>query len=378
MKIALLSHRGGNIGHDFMAVGMNHILRQEFGKEVEIVEFEQHRHFEVNPSWHPVRLMHLARHGKMRTLRRFLASDSVRKTLWTQTRPLDFHLAVAAGGPNVVRNVVVAPEMALMMLYMNGAFHHHGVPLVDAGVGSAFPLESADARLISRADREFYREAASYCTRITVRESVAQKTFADIDVDAELIPCGAIACGRVMQQLAKDEPVGRYVLFNFQAAGANDDWGQGVDRQTWLATVRAVVRQIEQSHPVVFVAHSAREAQDAKKIGENIVVVQPSSLEEYARVAMGAKAALVSRIHAAVPLAGMGIPSLVIGTDTRIGTAATIGLPTMYVKEATVEGMLGTLDDLIRRRVEEAERLRVVGDEAIRKYGEVFRAAAKA
>ena len=52
-----------------MSVGMKHILTETFGNELEIVQFEQHRHFEVNPAWHPVRLLHLIQHGRMRTLR---------------------------------------------------------------------------------------------------------------------------------------------------------------------------------------------------------------------------------------------------------------------------------------------------------------------
>ena len=35
-KIALLSHRGGNIGHDFMAIGMEAIVSKVFGPDTEI------------------------------------------------------------------------------------------------------------------------------------------------------------------------------------------------------------------------------------------------------------------------------------------------------------------------------------------------------
>ena len=193
MKVALLSHCGGNIGHDFMSVGMKHILTETFGNELEIVQFEQHRHFEVNPA---VSSITTPQHGRMRTLRKLLTKKSVRKVLWSQTKPLDFSLAVASGGPNIVRNVTHAPEMSLMLHYLNGAFHANGVPLVDAGVGSAFPYLSADQRLIASEDIQFYKEASSFCSRITVREAVAQKTFADLGVETDLIPCGALISGK--------------------------------------------------------------------------------------------------------------------------------------------------------------------------------------
>jgi polysaccharide pyruvyl transferase WcaK-like protein len=372
MKIALLSHRGGNIGHEFMSVGMSHILNETFGSELEIVHFEQHRHFEVNPAWHPVRLMHFVPHGRMRTLRKFLSKRSTRQVLWSQTKPLDFSLAVAAGGPNIVRNVTRAPEMSLMMHYLNGAFHIKGVPFVDAGVGSAFPYLSADQRLIASEDIQFYKEASNYCSRITVRERVAQKTFVDIGVKTDLIPCGALAAGKVMRQLASCQPKDQFVLVNFQAFGANEDWGQGVDCVEWRRVVTDVVTRLNVRHKIVFLAHSDAEAINALGLLPNAVVFRPKSITEYAQVIAGAKVGFVSRIHAAIPLAGMGVPSLVVGTDTRLGTVETIGLPTLFVKNAVPSEIIASLEHLIENRVIEKQRLLSVTEETIKSYASVF------
>ena len=138
-----------------------------------------------------------------------------------------------------------------MLHYLNGAFHANGVPLVDAGVGSAFPYLSADQRLIASGIYSFIR-GSSYCSRITVREAVAQKTFADLGVETDLIPCGALASGKIMSQIASDLTKDQYIVVNFQASGANEDWGQGVNKSEWRRIVVDVVSRLSIRHKVVF------------------------------------------------------------------------------------------------------------------------------
>ena len=66
----------------------------------------------------------------------------------------------------------------------------------------------------------------------------------------------------------------------------------------------------------------------------------------------------------------MGIPSLVVGTDTRLGT---IGLPTLFVKNAVSSEIIESLEHLINNRESEKQRLLSVTQQAIHKYASVFR-----
>ena len=350
-RVALLSHRGGNIGHDFMALGVEEAIREAFGYNVTIDHFEQHNHFEVYPKRHWLRYMHYIPHGRLNFLRKYFNTQDFRSRLWSQTIQMDYNLAVSCGGPNIVRSGHQSPELGLMLHHMNGAFHFRGVPLIDAGVGASFPYEKIPDRLEDPIDRIFYSTALGYVTKMTVRDCVADRIVRDLGYSTELIPCAAIGSGRVFEQaLPLWGESQKYVAINFQRVGANTDWGQNVNADQWMRTMQAVISDIERRHPVMILAHDVHESKLATQLAPHLPCVLPNTTAEYARTIAMVKAGIVSRIHAAIPMAGVGIPSVVVGTDTRLGTIEQFGLPTCYVKEASTEWLIHQLENLINNR----------------------------
>jgi hypothetical protein len=67
----------------------------------------------------------------------------------------------------------------------------------------------------------------------------------------------------------------------------------------------------------------------------------------------------------------MGIPSVAVGTDTRLLMVEAVGLPYFYVKEATLERMEDALHGLLRGRESERERLLALREHTRRRYLEV-------
>ncbi|MDR1185710.1 MAG: hypothetical protein LBK67_13090 [Coriobacteriales bacterium] len=90
-RVALLFHRGGNIGHDFMAIGMEVALKNAFGPDVQIDHFEQHNHFEAYTEDHWLRLMHKLPHGRLSFLCRYLNTPTFRARIWPQIQPLEYN-----------------------------------------------------------------------------------------------------------------------------------------------------------------------------------------------------------------------------------------------------------------------------------------------
>ncbi len=371
--IALLSHRGGNIGHDFMAAGMSEAVVEAFGAETEILHFEQHRPFEVYGPGHWIRLANGLRHGRHRWLRRILTRDEVRLWLWRQLPAMPFNLAVACGGPSLVPGASRVPEMSLLLHHMNGAFTYRGVPFVDAAVGAAFPLESNPKRFVDPQDIAFFKTALRCATKVTVRDVVALDVCADLGVVTQLVPCGAIGVGRLFERFVPSKAESDYVVINFQAHGANEDWGQGVDTVKWRSIVRAVIERLSRRHAIRFIAHSGAEAKLAAELAGEFPCLRPTDLAGYAAAIASAKAGFVSRIHAAVALASIGVPSLVVGTDTRLGTAEQFGLPTRPVKQVSAEEIIDVIEDLIAASGREKERLRAKRETTIGAYAQIFR-----
>lgn len=354
--VALLSHRGGNIGHDFMAAGFESVVRQTFGENVQIAHFEQHQPFSIYPPWHPLKVLDRVPYRHLRWIKRMMSTRICSNYFWRQAARIKVDVAIGCGGPNIVSGAARSVEMRLMFHHLTGAFQSQGVPVIDAAVGACFPLERLPSQIDDPADVEFYCRLFEHCERSTVRDRLAQRLWAGLGRDAELIPCAAIVSGRVLAQLG-GAPRKEYILINFQKRGANEDWGQQVDTAVWYETVRNLVKSLQKRHQVVFVCHSDTELALASNGFPDCNAFYPRSVAEYARLAMGAKVTLASRIHASIPMAGAGIPGISIGTDSRLGAIDMIGLPTYFVKHANADIIESQLEELIQRNVMEAERL---------------------
>lgn len=375
--VAILSHRGGNIGHDFMALGIEEAVRIAFGADVPVTHFEQHEPLSFLPEAHWARKVFAINHRYINIPRRILALDGMREMLWRDRSQLPYRLAVASGGPNLVPTSHRSPEMRMLLHHLNGAFAESGVPLVDAAVGSAFPLERKPYRFEDPKDAAFYRQALSYVSCIAVREPVAQAVCADLGFKADVIPCAAIGAGRYFEAAGGPRAADGHIVINFQARGANTDWGQGIDARAWRRTVRGVIDALASRHMIRLLAHSPYEVRLAAEIAPELPCDAPRDIAEYAKAIRSAKVAFVSRIHAALALSGIGVPSVVVGTDTRLLTAETIGLPIYPVAQATTALLVDAVENLIADRERQRERLLSLREETLKTYAECFRKHAK-
>lgn len=381
-SIALLSHRFSNIGHNFMALGAEQVARQAFGESVQITHFEQHHPFSIYPDWDWLRLLDRLPHGRLRRLRARLASEDVYRAYWQRTRRLSFGLAVACGGPNLIAEPFSgeSPALGILFHHFNGAFHHQGVPVIDAAVGSAFPLTRIPEALTSDA-AAFYRKSLSYVSFLAVRDAEAQRLFRQLGADPPLLPCIAIGSGRLFEpyrKKASNPERDGYVVVNFQAKGSNDDWGQGVDPTCWMAEVRGVIADLKaQGERVVLLCHSKYELRLAKQLDPTLPATFPETEHAYAEFIAGAKMGFVSRIHAAIALAGIGVPSVVVGNDTRIGTTAEMGLTSVSTLRASREQIVQAMQDLSRRLDAERDRLLALREFTIDIYSKHFACQAR-
>ena len=73
-------------------------------------------------------------------------------------------------------------------------------------------------------------------------------------------------------------------------------------------------------------------------------------------------------MHASVGLASLGIPSIAVGTDTRLLMVKALGLPSAYVKEMNVDQLEDMLENLIKHRGQERERLLALKSETRKEY----------
>ena len=378
IRVGVLGHWGGNIGHGIMALGVQRILKEAFGGQAEWLPIEQHRPFDIYPKWHPLRYAFLLNHGRggtaMRPIKQLINRRDISALLWQFSWVGTLDLGIACGGPLITPHMSRG-DLGLMHHHMFGAFASKGLPLLNLSVGSGYPWEHVQKTLTDEENIKFLKRVFEYSSVTTVRDELAQRLCADIGEQCELVLDTGLVAGNEFCRLAERYIGQPCVVINYQTYGANEDWGQNVNPEVWRNTVWNLIARIRGRYPLAFICHNEHEVQLAEKMDTTIPRYQPKTMQEYAQVISGAIAGISNRLHAAIALAGIGVPTVAVGTDTRLGALQAIGLPCFYAKEASAELLEETLENLIRNRTSENERLLFLREKTLNRYVEIVRNA---
>jgi polysaccharide pyruvyl transferase WcaK-like protein len=230
-----------------------------------------------------------------------------------------------------------------------------GKPILNIGAGATYPWEKKPQTLIGDHDEDFVRLMLESCRLTTVRDTLAKKLFQSLDYDVDIICCPALLAGQVY---ASPTQPSRKVVINYMEGGGHYDWDQGIDKKVWQKTMVSVVNELtKHGWNVTLLAHDQKESELARTIWPNLACNLPQTPKEYFEFIKDAAFGIFNRMHASVAAAGLGIPSIAIGTDARNLMVAQIGLPVFYVKEASADVMLEATRQLMEQRQAVSARL---------------------
>jgi polysaccharide pyruvyl transferase WcaK-like protein len=242
--------------------------------------------------------------------------------------------------------------------------------VLNIGGGSTYPWENRPETLVGDADENFVRLMLETCRLTTARDPLTQKLFRSLGYETEVICCPAILAGKVYTTTTAPT---RKVVINYMEGGGHYDWGQGIDNVRWQKTMCEVVRQLrDQRWDVVLLAHDDKEYKLARRIWPDLPCENPISIKNYFEFVRDACFGVFNRMHASVAAAGLGVPSVAIGTDARNLMVAQTGLPVFYVQEASAELLLRETRRFEERRQSEANRLLDLQAKTQRRYEELL------
>ena len=216
----------------------------------------------------------------------------------------------------------------------------------------------------------YLKRILGYCRLTTARDALSKKLFAQAGTDTPLLPCPAFLVGG-SRMGAPPEP--EYVLMNYMKIAGHYDGGQAIDPARWRGEFKRLLERVRREHRVLLLCHDAEELRLAEELDPSVARVLPKDFDEYFQILSRAKSGVFNRLHAAVALAGLGIPSVSIGNDTRLRMLEPLGLPYAYVKNASAERLSETLAGLITKRGAEAERLRELRKNVWEEYRALLR-----
>ncbi|MBD3305826.1 hypothetical protein GF339_05535 [candidate division KSB3 bacterium] len=368
MRIGLITTLSTNIGDDFIREGICAVLQEVFrGQDLEFFPVNKHQPLTVYPQWHPI---HLAQYtgylprGKFR-LRQFI--ERVAPKL-KQSHFDSCEVIVQCGAP-VLWHGCYRCEWAEPLWHEVIGRVCHRIPVLNLAAGACYPWTRQPTQLTDEQDRAYIQKLLAYCRVTTVRDELAQRLCKALGPEPFLIPCSAFLAAKKQTASMPDSGV---VLINYMAGAGHFEWNQGIDASAWFRTVKTLIHHLSRRHKVAFLCHSEAEFQLAQELDFPLPRLWPKTPQEYFNVVSSAKAALCNRLHASVGLAGMGIPSISVCTDTRLLMVKELGLPYHFVQDVESEVLEHELEHLLTSRFREQERLLSLQDETWNRYIEVL------
>lgn len=367
MRIGLITTIGQNIGDDFIKLGLMRAVGEALQSDkVEFVTLDKTLPFLALPPGHIGRWIERLPKG--------------RKPLHKAAHQLfsykggtifdDCDAVIQCGAPILWKNFSQDSWPSIIWEGILPAYKRLERPIINAAGGSCYPWRERDDVTPSPGDVALVRRMADVATTTTVRDDLCESIFRQCGKTVERIQCSALLSSP--GPYANSEAERDTVLVNYMPGGGHFDFGQKIDPVSWEKTVRSLVERLSSRHRVAFVCHNARERDAALALNLPADVVLPEDYDAYFALAKRAKAGVFNRMHAAVSLAGMGVPSVAIGNDTRLLMVAQCGLQTIFTSDATVDGLEQIVEDLISRRAEEEERLAALRTTVQRRYTAVM------
>ncbi len=371
VKIGLITTLDTNIGDDFIRFGICNLLRDLFkNDQVSFVYVNKHKPYTVYPMWHPVHLRNVANHIPVIRNRAINAIEN-------QFSKIGFSLfdncdlIVQCGAPvfwpNCSKNEWVKPlwHEIVGRLYKR-------IPVLNLAAGSCYPWERQYQAPGSSEDLQYISSILSYCRLTTVRDRLARSICNFFGNEVPLIPCSAFLAAHGRKADLKESG---YILINFMAGGGHFDWGQDIDAGQWENTVNILITNLGKRHKLAFLCHDEKEVFLAKKIASGLPVFYPKTLMEYFDCVSHAKFGICNRMHASVGMAGMGISSVAVCTDTRLLMVSELGLPVHYVKDVDADMLTEEVETILKSLQQEKERLLVLQSATLDMYKSAVRKA---
>jgi polysaccharide pyruvyl transferase WcaK-like protein len=356
LRVGLLTTHDTNIGDDFIREGLLEVIRVSAGgRRIALTQVDKHKPHTVYPRWHPIRQLYRdgfvprPHTGRLRSYaERWLPPLG-------HSRLDGCDVIIQCGTPIIWEGCAHSEWARLIWRDVMARLARRGTPILNLGGGSCYPLERVPSSLIGSADEAFVRLMLQACSLTTVRDGLAGTLLGSVGPNPQLLCCPALLAAGAYAQPVRP---GRKVLVNYMRGGGHFDWGQGIDAVAWERTMRDVVSALRHDGwQVLFLAHNETERELAATIWPGLPRALPGTPQEYFDLVRDASFGVFNRMHAAVSAAGLGIPSVAIGTDSRNFMVRQLGLAALYVKEATRDRILSTIDEIIHTRDAESSRL---------------------
>lgn len=336
-----------NIGHTLMHEGIKNVLKKTFQNKIIIKQIDQLEFFEqiYNKTniFYWLKLIPYKREIERVVFSPFMnllnnnfiikfTSKFINKDVKKAT------LAIAVGGPHIISLKYGTACHRLQFEHLHSSLKNNGIPVLNLSVGSCYPyLDSTNK--FKKNEKKIFSKWIESADFTCVRDLTAKRIYNELGFNLDLVPCTVLLAldQRKSHELSKKPRI----IINFM-----EKWPLSEEVMTfkvdpeikiWIESVEKLISKYKNNYKFTFVCHSKNEMDIAKKRFPNFKRIFPKTKNDYVKLTYDTAACIAGRIHCAIPLASAGIPSMVIGTDTRMNTAKAIGINCFDIKNITAK-----------------------------------------
>jgi hypothetical protein len=248
-----------------------------------------------------------------------------------------------------------------------------GRPFLNLAGGACQHWHSDGSEFANRPDVLAYiRQFFDLAKVTTLRDELSAKILGLAGRKAEVLPCTSIFAA---DQIGVVPLKGEYVVLNYMPGGGHYSFGQQIDAALWEQRFVSFAKAIAARGRCILVCHDQKEIRAAKNLLPGMETFYSDSYADYLRVYAKAHWGLMNRVHGAFALASLGKPAAVIGSDTRAQMASILGLPVVFVNDATPEWLMSQATSLHERKDSFATQMATLKADAKRRYLQSLKAA---
>ena len=342
--IAVLSTLNHNIGDEFIRDGLLHVFQKVHGTaKHDFVIYNKHKPWTFFPLNHPAHWLYLA--GSKAGFRAIKAMDFASKipgSFFEKSRYI-----IQSGTPIIWHEAEKSSEWGTCFWRTIVPRISHRIPIFNLGGGACYPW-NAKPDVLQGDDRDFARSMVSHAKLTTTRDPLAAKLLGEASsTSIAHYCCPALLAGQ--SHVSVSAPRKKFIV-NFMSRAGHFDYLNEIDPAMWRNCFDKVIKKLEGKFNIIFLCHNDSELGAAKNYWPSHKAFYPKSTTEYFNLISGAHAGLVNRLHAAVGLAGLGIPSIAVGTDTRMLMTQRIGIETLFAGDITPDNLDKTVSALLDNR----------------------------
>ena len=351
-RITIITTLQHNVGDDFVREGIIHLLEQTVGK-FELKHVHKHLPITARPefAWfHSSGLGHrVDKLGANLSLRATRRIDAILPVLPKTDRIRTADILVQSGGPvywvgSDGDGDCASTEWWQPLIERRWIPYAAGRPFLNLAGGTCQPYNSDASEFASRPKvldhiRRFYDLTAL----TTVRDKLSLKVLRQAGREGVQLPCTSIFA---VNRLGIDPKPGEFVVLNYMPAGGHFVLGQKLDGALWERRFVSLAKKLARNHRVIIVCHDGKETNAAIRLLPDFEIFSSPDYQAYLRLYSKARWGILNRVHGAFALASLGKPAAVIGSDSRARMVAELGLPEIFVNQATDEWLENTAQQL--------------------------------